>query len=99
MNELAIIFHRMGIDTTDVLEAAGTKWNFLKFRPGLVGGHCIGVDPYYLTMKAQQLGYHPGGSPPGRALNKKSGPSWRRGRAKSLIGRALGGKARAAAGW
>jgi UDP-N-acetyl-D-galactosamine dehydrogenase len=58
MNELALIFHRIGIDTTDVLEAAGTKWNFLPFRPGLVGGHCIGVDPYYLTHKADKLGYH-----------------------------------------
>ena len=53
MNELAMIFHRMGLDTCDVLEAAGTKWNFLPFRPGLVGGHCIGVDPYYLTHKAE----------------------------------------------
>jgi UDP-N-acetyl-D-galactosamine dehydrogenase len=59
INELAMIFHRMGIDTLDVLEAAGTKWNFLPFRPGLVGGHCIGVDPYYLTHKAQEIGYHP----------------------------------------
>ncbi len=59
MNELAIIFKRMDIDTLDVLEAAGTKWNFLPFRPGLVGGHCIGVDPYYLTHKAQKVGYHP----------------------------------------
>ncbi|MBQ4307827.1 MAG: nucleotide sugar dehydrogenase, partial [Lachnospiraceae bacterium] len=58
MNELSIIFHRMGIDTKAVLEAAGTKWNFLKFSPGLVGGHCIGVDPYYLTYKAEELGYH-----------------------------------------
>ena len=58
MNELSIIFNRMGIDTKAVLEAAGTKWNFLKFRPGLVGGHCIGVDPYYLTYKAEELGYH-----------------------------------------
>lgn len=58
MNELAIIFEKMNIDTSDVLEAAGTKWNFLPFRPGLVGGHCIGVDPYYLTFKAQALGYH-----------------------------------------
>jgi len=58
MNELAIIFHRLGIDTLEVLEAAGTKWNFLPFRPGLVGGHCIGVDPYYLTHKAQEIGYH-----------------------------------------
>ena len=59
MNELAIIFDKIGIDTTEVLEAAGTKWNFLKFSPGLVGGHCIGVDPYYLTHKAETLGYHP----------------------------------------
>lgn len=59
INEFALIFHRLGIDTTDVLEAAGTKWNFLPFRPGLVGGHCIGVDPYYLIQKAQSVGYHP----------------------------------------
>lgn len=59
MNELAMIFERLGIDTLDVLEAAGTKWNFLPFRPGLVGGHCIGVDPYYLTFKAESLGFHP----------------------------------------
>lgn len=59
INEFALIFHRLGIDTTDVLEAAGTKWNFLPFRPGLVGGHCIGVDPYYLIQKAQSAGYHP----------------------------------------
>ncbi len=59
VNELALIFERMGIDTTDVIEAAGTKWNFLKYRPGLVGGHCIGVDPYYLAHKAESLGYHP----------------------------------------
>ena len=59
INELALIFNRLGIDTEEVLEAAGTKWNFLPFRPGLVGGHCIGVDPYYLTHKAQEIGYHP----------------------------------------
>jgi UDP-N-acetyl-D-galactosamine dehydrogenase len=59
VNELAMIFERVGIDTEEVLEAAGTKWNFLPFRPGLVGGHCIGIDPYYLTYKAQQLGYNP----------------------------------------
>ena len=59
MNELAIIFDKIGIDTLEVLQAAGTKWNFLPFRPGLVGGHCIGVDPYYLTYKAEELGYHP----------------------------------------
>ena len=58
MNELSIIFNKMGIDTKSVLEAAGTKWNFLKFSPGLVGGHCIGVDPYYLTYKAEEMGYH-----------------------------------------
>ena len=59
MNELAMIFDRLGLDTNDVLAAAGTKWNFLPFRPGLVGGHCIGVDPYYLTYRAEQVGYHP----------------------------------------
>ena len=58
MNELAIIFNKLGIDTKSVLEAAGTKWNFLRFFPGLVGGHCIGVDPYYLTYKAEEVGYH-----------------------------------------
>jgi UDP-N-acetyl-D-galactosamine dehydrogenase len=74
MNELAIIFERMNIRTLDVLEAAGTKWNFLKFRPGLVGGHCIGVDPYYLTMKAQQLGYQPEVILAGRRINNNVGP-------------------------
>lgn len=74
MNELAIIFDRMGIDTQDVLEAAGTKWNFLKFTPGLVGGHCIGVDPYYLTHKAEQLGYHPQVILSGRKINDSMGP-------------------------
>jgi UDP-N-acetyl-D-glucosamine/UDP-N-acetyl-D-galactosamine dehydrogenase len=69
MNELAIIFDRMGIDTLEVLEAAGTKWNFLPFRPGLVGGHCIGVDPYYLTHKAEKLGYHPQVILAGRRIN------------------------------
>jgi UDP-N-acetyl-D-galactosamine dehydrogenase len=69
INELAIIFNKMGIDTQDVLEAAGTKWNFLPFRPGLVGGHCIGVDPYYLTHKAQSIGYHPEIILAGRRLN------------------------------
>jgi UDP-N-acetyl-D-galactosamine dehydrogenase len=59
VNELSLIFDKMGIDTQEVLEAAGTKWNFLKFSPGLVGGHCIGVDPYYLLHKSQQLGYNP----------------------------------------
>jgi len=69
VNELAMIFERMDIDTEEVLEAAGTKWNFLPFRPGLVGGHCIGVDPYYLTYKAQQLGYHPQMILAGRRIN------------------------------
>src|SRR5258708_7204909 len=74
MNELAIIFDRMGIRTADVLSAAATKWNFLRFRPGLVGGHCIGVDPYYLTMKAQQLGYQPEVILAGRRINNNMGP-------------------------
>jgi UDP-N-acetyl-D-galactosamine dehydrogenase len=69
VNELAIIFGKMGIDTTEVLEAAGTKWNFLPFRPGLVGGHCISVDPYYLTHKAEALGYHPQIILAGRRIN------------------------------
>ena len=73
MNELAIIFDHMGIDTTEVLEAAGTKWNFLKFRPGLVGGHCIGVDPYYLTHKAEKLGYIPQVILAGRRINDGMG--------------------------
>ena len=74
MNELALIFDRMGIRTQDVLEAAGTKWNFLKFSPGLVGGHCIGVDPYYLTTKAQELGYLPEVILAGRRINNSIGP-------------------------
>jgi UDP-N-acetyl-D-galactosamine dehydrogenase len=69
MNELSLIFGRLGIDTNEVLEAAGTKWNFLPFRPGLVGGHCIGVDPYYLTHKAQEVGYHPEVILAGRRIN------------------------------
>ena len=69
INELAMIFHRLGIDTADVLAAAGTKWNFLPFKPGLVGGHCIGVDPYYLTHKAQSTGYHPDVILAGRRIN------------------------------
>jgi UDP-N-acetyl-D-galactosamine dehydrogenase len=73
MNELAIIFDKLGIDTTEVLEAAGTKWNFLKFKPGLVGGHCIGVDPYYLTHKAEMLGYHPQVILAGRRINDGMG--------------------------
>jgi UDP-N-acetyl-D-galactosamine dehydrogenase len=73
INELALIFNKLGIDTQAVLEAAGTKWNFLPFRPGLVGGHCIGVDPYYLTHKAQAIGYHPEIILAGRRLNDRMG--------------------------
>jgi len=73
INELALIFDRLGIDTQEVLEAAGSKWNFLPFRPGLVGGHCIGVDPYYLTYKAQTVGYHPEIILAGRRLNDRMG--------------------------
>jgi UDP-N-acetyl-D-galactosamine dehydrogenase len=73
VNELALIFDKMGIDTFDVIEAAGTKWNFLKYRPGLVGGHCIGVDPYYLAHKAQLLGYHPQVILSGRRVNDNMG--------------------------
>ncbi len=73
MNELSMIFDKIGIDTTEVLEAAGTKWNFLPFRPGLVGGHCIGVDPYYLTVKAESLGYHPEMILAGRRINDGMG--------------------------
>ena len=73
MNELSIIFNKLDIDTTEVLEAAGTKWNFLRFKPGLVGGHCIGVDPYYLTHKAEMLGYHPEVILAGRRINDGMG--------------------------
>ena len=73
INELALLFHRLGIDTLEVLEAAGSKWNFLPFRPGLVGGHCIGVDPYYLTHKAQEIGYHPDIILAGRRINDNMG--------------------------
>jgi len=73
MNELSLIFHRLGIDTHDVLDAAGTKWNFLRFTPGLVGGHCIGVDPYYLTHRAQRAGYHPEVILAGRRINDDMG--------------------------
>jgi UDP-N-acetyl-D-galactosamine dehydrogenase len=73
VNELALIFDKMNIDTTEVLEAAGTKWNFLPFRPGLVGGHCIGVDPYYMIHKAESLGYHPALIGAGRRINDNMG--------------------------
>jgi UDP-N-acetyl-D-glucosamine/UDP-N-acetyl-D-galactosamine dehydrogenase len=74
MNELAIIFHKLGLDTNEVLAAASTKWNFLPFKPGLVGGHCIGVDPYYLTHRAQEIGYHPEVILAGRRINDNMGP-------------------------
>lgn len=73
INELAVLFDRLGLDTLEVLEAAGTKWNFLPFRPGLVGGHCIGVDPYYLTHKAKEVGYHPEVILSGRRINDSMG--------------------------
>lgn len=85
MNELSIIFHKLGIDTKAVLEAAGTKWNFLKFQPGLVGGHCIGVDPYYLTYKAEQLGYHSQIILSGRRINDDMGKYVAESLVKSLI--------------
>jgi UDP-N-acetyl-D-galactosamine dehydrogenase len=86
MNELSIIFNRMGINTYEVLEAAGTKWNFLKFYPGLVGGHCIGVDPYYLTFKAKELKYHPQVIDSGRYVNDSMGPYIAKQLVKKLIG-------------
>jgi len=89
INELALIFHRLGIDTHEVLEAAGTKWNFLPFRPGLVGGHCIGVDPYYLTHKAQQIGYHPDVILAGRRINDGMGSHVARRVAKLMAQRDL----------
>ncbi len=85
MNELSIIFNKMGIDTKAVLEAAGTKWNFLKFSPGLVGGHCIGVDPYYLTYKAEQLGYHSQIILSGRRINDDMGKYVAESLVKNLI--------------
>ena len=85
MNELSIIFNKMGIDTKSVLEAAGTKWNFLDFRPGLVGGHCIGVDPYYLTYKAEQMGYHSQIILSGRRINDDMGKYVAENLVKNLI--------------
>jgi UDP-N-acetyl-D-galactosamine dehydrogenase len=87
VNELALIFDRMGIDTNDVLEAAGTKWNFLKYKPGLVGGHCIGVDPYYLAHKAESLGYHPHVILSGRRVNDNMGMFVANKLVKLLIGK------------
>jgi UDP-N-acetyl-D-galactosamine dehydrogenase len=86
MNELSLIFHRLGIDTLEVLKAAGTKWNFLPFRPGLVGGHCIGVDPYYLTHKADMLGYHPQVILAGRRINDGMGAYVAQETVKKMIG-------------
>ena len=85
MNELSIIFHKMNIDTESVLKAAGTKWNFLKFKPGLVGGHCIGIDPYYLTYKAEQLGYHSQIILSGRRINDDMGKYVAESLVKNLI--------------
>lgn len=85
MNELSIIFHKMGIDTLEVLEAAGTKWNFLNFKPGLVGGHCIGVDPYYLTYKSEELGYHSRIILSGRRINDEMGKYVAESLVKNLI--------------
>jgi nucleotide sugar dehydrogenase len=86
MNELAMIFHELGIDTAEVLEAAGTKWNFIPFRPGLVGGHCIGVDPYYLTHKAETVGYHPQIILAGRRINDGMGKYVAEQTIKQMIG-------------
>ncbi|SUV87831.1 polysaccharide biosynthesis protein [Bordetella pertussis] len=100
INELALIFNKMGIDTEAVLQAAGTKWNFLPFRPGLVGGHCIGVDPYYLTHKAQAIGYHPEIILAGRRLNDSMGGYVVSQLVKAMAKRRIhvGGRARAADG-
>ena len=87
VNEFALIFDRLGLDTLEVLEAAGTKWNFLPFRPGLVGGHCIGVDPYYLTYKAEQLGYHPEVILAGRRINDHMGRHVAQTMIKALLAR------------
>ena len=87
MNELSAIFHRLGIDTGDVLAAAGTKWNFLNFQPGLVGGHCIGVDPYYLTYRAEKAGYHPEIILAGRRINDDVGSGSRANASRSLTER------------
>jgi UDP-N-acetyl-D-galactosamine dehydrogenase len=87
INEFALILHKVGVDTSEVLAAAGTKWNFLNFRPGLVGGHCIGVDPYYLTHKAEALGYHPEVILAGRRINDGMGPYVARELVRELAGR------------
>ncbi|MGE0660974.1 MAG: nucleotide sugar dehydrogenase [Reyranellaceae bacterium] len=92
INEMALICHRLGIDTRDVLETAGTKWNFLPFRPGLVGGHCIGVDPFYLTHKAMQIGYHPQVILAGRRVNDGMGRFVAAETIKRLMARGLSGR-------
>jgi len=89
MNELSLIFLRLGIDTEEVLKAAGTKWNFLNFRPGLVGGHCIGVDPYYLTHKAEEVGYQPEIILAGRRLNDSMAEHVANRVIKLMIGRSI----------
>jgi UDP-N-acetyl-D-glucosamine/UDP-N-acetyl-D-galactosamine dehydrogenase len=98
MNELALIFERLGLNTTEVLEAAGTKWNFLPFRPGLVGGHCIGVDPYYLTTKAEEVGYHPEVILAGRRINDGMGAFVAQKAIKMLSRRPVRSRSRACGG-
>lgn len=93
VNEFALIFARLGLDTLEVLEAAGTKWNFLPFRPGLVGGHCIGVDPYYLTYRAEQLGYHPEVILAGRRINDHMGAHVAQTLIKAMLARDIGVRA------
>lgn len=90
VNEFALIFEKLGLDTLDVLEAAGTKWNFLPFRPGLVGGHCIGVDPYYLTYRAEQLGYHPEVILAGRRINDAMGAHVAQTLVKAMLKQGIG---------
>ncbi|MBB3995255.1 UDP-N-acetyl-D-galactosamine dehydrogenase [Sulfitobacter undariae] len=90
VNEFSLIFSRLGLDTLEVLEAAGTKWNFLPFRPGLVGGHCIGVDPYYLTYRAEQLGYHPQVILAGRRINDQMGVHVAQTMVKAMLARNIG---------
>ena len=96
VNELAMVFDRVGIDTMEVLEAAQTKWNFLKFTPGLVGGHCIGVDPYYLTDKAESLGYQPEVILAGRRINDSMGKFLAQKTAKMLLSNGLGAHSKVA---
>ncbi|MGB3245914.1 MAG: nucleotide sugar dehydrogenase [Sulfitobacter sp.] len=90
VNEFSLIFSRLGLDTLDVLEAAGTKWNFLPFKPGLVGGHCIGVDPYYLTYRAEQLGYHPEVILAGRRINDQMGAHVAQSLIKAMLSKDIG---------